>query len=120
MGTYVSRRHCRQRSLIPCLKNRMQFAPNLIRQRPKPASCTIRGAPKRPVVQPRPPETGVLYNVIQPEYELYNRHRTRPARASTASNSTCAPASASSGSMLSASLCDSPSLHGVKIIAVGT
>ena len=47
-------------------------------------------------------------------------HTPRFARASTASNSTCAPASASSGSMLSASLCDSPSLHGVKIIAVGT
>jgi hypothetical protein len=45
---------------------------------------------------------------------------TRFARASTASNSTCAPASASSGWMLSASLCDNPSLHGVKIIAVGT
>ncbi len=46
-------------------------------------------------------------------------HSTRLARATTASNSTWQPASASSGSMLSASLCDSPSLHGVKIIAVG-
>ena len=47
-------------------------------------------------------------------------HTTRFARASTAWNSTCVPASASSGSMLSASLCESPSLQGVKIIAVGT
>ena len=45
---------------------------------------------------------------------------TRFARATTASNSTWQPASASSGSMLSASLWLSPSLHGVKIIAVGT
>jgi hypothetical protein len=45
---------------------------------------------------------------------------TRFARAKMAWNSTCVPASASSGSMLSASLCESPSLQGVKIIAVGT
>ena len=47
-------------------------------------------------------------------------YSARLARASTASNSTWQPASASSGSMLSASLCESPSLQGVKIIAVGT
>src|SRR4051812_19862998 len=44
----------------------------------------------------------------------------RFARASTTSKRTWHPASASSGSMLSASLWDRPSLQGVKIIAVGT
>ena len=48
------------------------------------------------------------------------RHSARLARASTASNSTWQPASASSGMMLSASLWDRPSLQGVKIMAVGT
>ncbi len=48
------------------------------------------------------------------------RYAVRFARATTASNSTWQPASASSGRMLSASLWLRPSLQGVKIMAVGT
>jgi hypothetical protein len=60
------------------------------------------------------------YNRIASKAPKRPGQSVRLALATTASNSTWQPASASPGSMLSASLWDSPSLQGVKIIAVGT